>query len=160
MAKVRINGLIETVHVKNTGRCAELLRPGCEVWLTEPGSPGRKTRYDLVCVRKDTGVLFNIDSQAANQVTAEWLSEQGFDRVISEYRFGDSRIDFYMEKGEKRYLLEIKGCTLERDGIGYTRFVLIWKRIPLSEKPWSRRNGPVCAFCSCAAMWNRTAWRS
>ena len=119
VARVRINGLIETVHVKNTGRCAELLRPGCEVWLTEPGSPGRKTRYDLVCVRKDTGVLFNIDSQAANQVTAEWLSEQGFDRVISEYRFGDSRIDFYMEKGEKRYLLEIKGCTLERDGIGY-----------------------------------------
>ena len=119
VAKVRMNGLIETVHVKNTGRCAELLRPGCEVWLTEPGSPGRKTRYDLVCVRKDTGVMFNIDSQAANQVTAEWLSEQGFDRVLSEYRFGDSRIDFYMEKGEKRYLLEIKGCTLERDGIGY-----------------------------------------
>ena len=64
-------------------------------------------------------MLFNIDSQAANRAAGEWLSAQGFDRVIPEYRFGDSRIDFYMERGTERCLLEIKGCTLERGGAGY-----------------------------------------
>lgn len=119
IAKVEVGGVLETVHVKNTGRCRELLIPGCEVWLTVPGSPGRKTKYDLVCVRKDTGVIFNIDSQAPNKVVAEWLSGQGFDRVLPEYVFGDSRIDFYMEKEGVRYLMEVKGCTLEKGGIGY-----------------------------------------
>jgi len=119
IAKVEVGGVLETVHVKNTGRCRELLIPGCEVWLTAPGSPGRKTKYDLVCVRKDTGVIFNIDSQAPNKVVAEWLSGQGFDRVLPEYVFGDSRIDFYMEKEGVRYLMEVKGCTLEKDGTGY-----------------------------------------
>ena len=119
IAKVEVGGVLETVHVKNTGRCKELLIPGCEVWLTAPGSPGRKTKYDLVCVRKDTGVIFNIDSQAPNKVVAEWLSGQGFDRVMPEYVFGDSRIDFYMEKEGVRYLMEVKGCTLEKDGTGY-----------------------------------------
>ena len=119
IAKVEVGGVLETVHVKNTGRCKELLIPGCEVWLTAPGSPGRKTKYDLVCVRKDTGVIFNIDSQAPNKVVAEWLSGQGFDRVMPEYVFGDSRIDFYMEKKGVRYLMEVKGCTLEKEGTGY-----------------------------------------
>jgi len=119
IAEVEIDGRKETVHVKNTGRCRELLVPGCEVWLTAPGTPGRKTKYDLVVVRKSTGVLFNIDSQAPNKVVKEWLSTQGFDRVIPEYTFGDSRIDFYMEKGDERFLMEVKGCTLEFDGIGY-----------------------------------------
>ena len=98
IAEVEINGTKETVHVKNTGRCRELLIPGCEVWLTEPGTPGRKTRYDLVAVRKENGVLFNIDSQAPNKVVAEWLAGRGYDKIIPEYRYGDSRIDFYMEK--------------------------------------------------------------
>ena len=119
IAEVEIDGRKETVHVKNTGRCRELLVPGCEVWLTAPGTPGRKTKYDLVVVRKSTGVLFNIDSQAPNKVVKEWLSEQGFDRVIPEFTFGDSRIDFYMEKGDERFLMEVKGCTLEIDGMGY-----------------------------------------
>ena len=119
IAEVEIDGRKETVHVKNTGRCRELLVPGCEVWLTAPGTPGRKTKYDLVAVRKSTGVLFNIDSQAPNKVVKEWLSEQGFDRVIPEFTFGDSRIDFYMEKGDERFLMEVKGCTLEIDGMGY-----------------------------------------
>ncbi|WP_029200817.1 DNA/RNA nuclease SfsA [Oribacterium sp. NK2B42] len=119
IAEVEIDGRKETVHVKNTGRCRELLVPGCEVWLTAPGTLGRKTKYDLVVVRKSTGVLFNIDSQAPNKVVKEWLSTQGFDRVIPEYTFGDSRIDFYMEKGDERFLMEVKGCTLEFDGIGY-----------------------------------------
>lgn len=119
VAHVLLDGQRETVHVKNTGRCAELLIPGAEVWLTAPGTPGRKTRYDLVAVRKGDGVLYNIDSQAANRVAGEWLATQSYDRVMPEYRFGDSRLDFYMERGSERYLLEIKGCTLEREGIGY-----------------------------------------
>lgn len=119
VARVRLDGQIESVHVKNTGRLAELLIPGAEVWLTAPGTPGRKTRFDLVTVRKANGTLFNIDSQAANLAAGEWLREQGFDRIVPEYRYGDSRIDFYMERGAERYLMEIKGCTLERDGTGY-----------------------------------------
>ena len=124
IARVEIDGKTETVHVKNTGRCKELLVPGCEVWLTAPGTPGRKTKYDMVAVRKSTGILFNIDSQAPNKAAKEWLAEQGFSIVVPEYTFGDSRIDFYMERelpeGEARkYLMEVKGCTLEFDGIGY-----------------------------------------
>lgn len=119
IAEVDINGRREIVHVKNTGRCKELLIPGCEVWLTAPGTPDRKTTYDLVAVRKDTGVLFNIDSQAPNKVVKEWLDRQDYERIVPEYKYGDSRIDFYMERGEERYLMEVKGCTLELNGIGY-----------------------------------------
>ena len=119
IAEVEVNGTKETVHVKNTGRCRELLIPGCEVWLTEPGTPGRKTRYDLVAVRKENGVLFNIDSQAPNHVVKEWLGKQDYDKVVPEYTYGESRIDFYMEQGKERYLMEVKGCTLEIDGAGY-----------------------------------------
>ena len=119
IALVETDGKEETVHVKNTGRCKELLTPGCEVWLTAPGSPGRKTNYDLISVRKTTGTVFNIDSQAPNKVMGEWLAEQGFDKVIPEYTYGDSRIDFYMERSGENYLMEVKGCTLEFDGIGY-----------------------------------------
>ena len=119
IARVTVGGKTETVHVKNTGRCRELLRPGTEVWLTAPDTPGRKTKYDLVAVRKDTGALFNIDSQAPNAAAKEWLSAQGFDAVVPEHRYGDSRIDFYMEKDGERYLMEVKGCTLEIGGVGY-----------------------------------------
>ena len=119
IAEVELEGHVETVHVKNTGRCKELLRPGCEVWLTAPGSLGRKTTYDLVAVRKDTGVLFNIDSQAPNQVVKEWLMTQDYDRILPEYTYGASRIDFYLERGRDKYLLEVKGCTLEINGIGF-----------------------------------------
>lgn len=119
IAEVDIDGHKEIVHVKNTGRCKELLIPGCEVWLTEPGTPDRKTKYDLVAVRKGNGILFNIDSQAPNKVVNEWLAEQDFDTVKPEYTYGDSRIDFYMESKDQKYLMEVKGCTLEVDGIGY-----------------------------------------
>lgn len=105
--------------MKNTGRCKELLLPGAEVYLTEPGTPGRKTRYDLIAVRKSNGILFNIDSQSPNKVVKEWMEAQDFDRVIPEYCCGNSRIDFYMERGMEQYLMEVKGCTLEVDGIGY-----------------------------------------
>ncbi len=119
IARVLTDGREETVHVKNTGRCRELLVPGCEVWLEESGNPARKTRYDLIAVRKANGVLFNIDSQAPNRVTAEWLDRQAFDRVTPEYAFGRSRIDFCVEKGGVKTLLEVKGCTLEIGGVGY-----------------------------------------
>ncbi len=124
IAEVELDGKKEIVHVKNTGRCKELLLPGSEVYLTAPGNSDRKTKYDLVAVRKNNGVLFNIDSQAPNKVVKEWLSAQAFDKVIPEYKYGDSRIDFYMEKelpsGEtEKFLMEVKGCTLEIDGVGY-----------------------------------------
>lgn len=119
IAEVIIDGCRETVHVKNTGRCKELLIPGCEVWLTAPGNPQRKTKYDLIAVRKNNGIIFNIDSQAPNKLVKEWLASQGFDAVVPEYTYGDSRIDFYMECGNEKYLMEVKGCTLEIDGVGY-----------------------------------------
>ena len=103
VAHVEIGGSVEKVHVKNTGRCRELLIPGSQVFLTAPGSEGRKTKYDLICVRKSTGLL----------------KRQSFDRIIPEYTYGQSRIDFCMERSGQRYLLEAKGCTLEVDGIGY-----------------------------------------
>ncbi len=119
IAHVDVNGALHTVHVKNTGRCKELLVPGAEVWLTAPGNPLRKTVYDLVAVRKSSGTLFNIDSQAPNKVAYEWLAAQGFDRIVPEHTYGNSRVDFYMERGAERFLMEVKGCTLEEDGIGY-----------------------------------------
>ena len=120
VARVDMDGHIETVHVKNTGRCRELLREGAAIYLSESDNPARKTRYDLVSVVKEsTGVLFNIDSQAPNKIVAEWLRKQDYDVIIPEYAYGSSRIDFYMEKGNEKYLLEVKGCTLEKDGIGY-----------------------------------------
>ena len=119
IAEVETDGRRETVHVKNTGRCRELLIRGCDVWLTAPRTPGRKTKYDLVSVRKNNGMIINIDSQAPNKVVYEWLNKQDYNRVIPEYTCGDSRIDFYMEKNGERYLMEVKGCTLEEEGIGY-----------------------------------------
>ena len=119
IARVMMDGRTVTVHVKNTGRCRELLIPGAQVYLTAPGTPGRKTVYDLIAVRKSSGVLFNIDSQAPNAVVKEWLESRDYDRIIPEYRFGGSRIDFYMERNGIRYLMEVKGCTLEVNGTGY-----------------------------------------
>lgn len=118
-AHVEIDGCPETVHVKNTGRCRELLLPGAEVWLTAPGTEGRKTKYDLIAVRKSNGMMINIDSQAPNAVVREWLENRQYDLVRPEYPYGDSRIDFYLERGPERTLMEVKGCTLEVDGIGY-----------------------------------------
>lgn len=125
VAHVEINGHPETVHVKNTGRCRELLLPGSRVILNHSDNPNRKTAYDLVAVYKESLGLVNIDSQAPNQVMKEWLSSQGFDVIHPEYTYGNSRIDFYMERMKaaqntlERYLLEVKGCTLEKEGIGY-----------------------------------------
>ena len=119
IAHADIGGKAETVHVKNTGRCKELLIPGVPLVLAKADNPSRKTQYDLIAVKKEKIGWINIDSQAPNKVVREWLERQNFDRVRPEYVYGDSRIDFFMEKGARKYLLEVKGCTLETGGIGY-----------------------------------------
>ena len=124
IAIVSVDGDEIKVHVKNTGRCKELLIPGCTVYLEKAGNPERKTPYDLVAVEKD-GRIINIDSQAPNKVVKEWLESTGkYSKVQPEYKYGNSRIDFYMEKeipnkSVQPYLMEVKGCTLFKDGIGY-----------------------------------------
>ena len=119
IAKVYVDGNLETVHVKNTGRCKELLLPGADVILEVSDNPARKTRYDLIAVYKEELGLVNIDSQLCNKVAYEWLKKQEYDYIKPEYTYGASRVDFYMEKAGEKYLLEVKGCTLEIDGIGY-----------------------------------------
>lgn len=119
IAHVWVDGVLETVHVKNTGRCKELLLPRAKVVLEVSDNPNRKTKYDLIAVYKEGLGLVNIDSQAPNKVAAEWLATQDYTYVKSEYTYGKSRVDFYMERGEEKYLMEVKGCTLEMDGIGY-----------------------------------------
>lgn len=130
IARVEIDGREQTVHVKNTGRCRELLLPGARVFLEHSDNPGRKTAYDLVGVWKEGLGLVNMDSQAPNRVVGEWLREQQlhvfspeltlFDRVEAvrpEYTWGNSRIDFYFENNGRKCLMEVKGVTLERQGI-------------------------------------------
>lgn len=119
IAKVWVEGTLETVHVKNTGRCRELLLPEALVMLQVSDNPNRKTRYDLISVYKANLGWVNIDSQAPNKVVKEWLDQKGYTLIKPEYTYGASRIDFYMEKGEEKFLMEVKGCTLEIDGIGY-----------------------------------------
>jgi len=119
IADVDIDGVIETVHVKNTGRCKEILVPGVNVILSREDNPARKTKYDLVAAYKDDFGLINIDSQAPNAVAFEYFKNCGYDFIKPEYRYGDSRIDFYMERNGEKYLTEVKGCTLEIGGVGF-----------------------------------------
>lgn len=119
IAHVDLNGIVETVHVKNTGRCKELLIKGVTVILEESDNESRKTKYNLIAVYKENFGLINIDSQAPNKVAKEWLESKDYTYIKPEYTYGNSRIDFYMEKDDRKYLMEVKGCTLERDGIGY-----------------------------------------
>ena len=122
IAFVKIGDKEEKCHVKNTGRCKELLVPGCRVYLEESDNPNRSTRFDLIATEKKEGdriLLINMDSQAPNRVVSEWLQSQNYSLIKPEYTFGESRIDFYMERDNTKYLMEVKGCTLEIDGIGY-----------------------------------------
>lgn len=145
IAHVEIEGKLETVHVKNTGRCKELLIPGCTVILEDfrnrSGYENRKTKFDLIAVYKNLDqihplyknhnfLLINMDSQAPNKVVAEWLALQDYDFIKPEFTYGNSRVDFYMEKKTtaseeqkaatyQKFLMEVKGCTLEKNGIGY-----------------------------------------
>ena len=119
IAHVEICGQTEIVHVKNTGRCRELLPVGAQVWCQRSGNPSRKTKYDLITVRKGDR-LINMDSQAPNQAAKEWLAGDGLGEIKNlraETRHGDSRFDFSFEKDGKQCFLEVKGCTLEADGV-------------------------------------------
>lgn len=121
IAYVEVSGKLEKVHVKNTGRCKELLPPDAEVLLEICDHPGRSTKYDLVSVNKKGFGWINMDSQAPNKVVKEWLLKQDWVTYIRpEYTYGDSRIDFYYETetGEK-VLMEVKGVTLEKEGTAY-----------------------------------------
>lgn len=120
IAYVEIEGKKETVHVKNTGRCAELLIPGRTLYLQESENPSRKTKYDLIAVEKGNR-LINMDSQIPNKVVQEWLEAgnllEEIVQIRPEYTYGNSRIDLYVETKEKKVLIEVKGVTLEEDGV-------------------------------------------
>lgn len=120
IAKVNIDGEEQTVHVKNTGRCRELLKENAVVFLEKSSNPNRKTQYDLISVYKGD-MLINMDSQSPNKVVGEWLAEGGFLKnptlIKPEAAYGNSRLDFYLENENEKAYLEVKGVTLEVDGI-------------------------------------------
>ena len=119
IAHVEIAGKEETVHVKNTGRCRELLSVGAEVWCQKASNPNRKTQYDLITVRKGDR-LINMDSQAPNTAVGEWLRAGGLgeiENIKAESFHEDSRFDFSFTKDGRQCFLEVKGVTLENNGI-------------------------------------------
>lgn len=120
VAHVEINGAAETVHVKNTGRCKELLAPGASVYIQDNENPGRKTRWDLIGVKKGDR-LINMDSQVPNKVVREWLESGGLiediSMIRSEYTYKNSRFDLYVEAGKRKIFIEVKGVTLEEEGV-------------------------------------------
>ena len=119
VAHVQIGGAMQICHVKNTGRCRELLPAGAEVWCQESDNPGRKTKYDLITVRKGSR-LINMDSQAPNAAAKEWLLAGGLgpiENLKAEATHGDSRFDFSFTKDGRTCFLEVKGVTLETEGV-------------------------------------------
>ncbi|MEG0855619.1 MAG: DNA/RNA nuclease SfsA [Terrisporobacter sp.] len=125
VAYCEIDGEIEKIHVKNTGRCKELLVPGCEVYLEESNNPNRQTKYSLIAVKKGER-LINMDSQVTNKMVYESLKDKllvlpGFDEEMTlikpEKTYGNSRFDIYLEGETKKAFIEIKGCTLEIDNV-------------------------------------------
>ena len=125
IAEVEINGVVERCHVKNTGRCRELLTPDATVYLNRVDASNRKTNFDLIAVEKGN-LLINMDAQAPNTVFGEYVQKETFlpdlTLIRPEFRHGDSRFDFYLEQGEKRHLAEIKGVTpVEENGVAKFR---------------------------------------
>lgn len=120
IALVEIDGKSEICHVKNTGRCKELLIPGVRVFLEESDNPARSTKFDLIAVKKGK-MLINVDSQAPNKVIYEWIRGENYFKNIDvfkpETRYGDSRFDLYLEADGRRIFAEVKGVTLEEEGI-------------------------------------------
>lgn len=124
IAKVNIDGIEEIVHVKNTGRCKELLLDNATVYLYESDNLARKTKYDLIAVEKETKsgtIIINMDSQVPNDVVEEWLKSGALfskDATIRrEFTYNKSRFDFYIEDNAHKAFLEVKGVTLENDGV-------------------------------------------
>lgn len=120
IANIEVDGKREICHVKNTGRCKEILIENARIFVQEFNNTKRKTKYDLISVYKDK-ILINIDSQAPNKVFHEWVLDKGFFKDIKlikpEYQYKNSRFDFYLETKERKILVEVKGVTLEEDGI-------------------------------------------
>lgn len=120
IAHVDINGSIEVCHVKNTGRCKELFVPGAAVFLQKSSNPNRKTKYDLITVIKN-GILINVDSQIPNAVAAQWIENGGLFPDVTylkrEKTYGNSRFDLYVETPERKAFIEVKGVTLENEGL-------------------------------------------
>ena len=119
-AYVELNGEEELVHVKNTGRCAELLKAGATVYVQKSDKEERKTKWDLIAVEKGQRMI-NMDSQIPNRVVKEWLEKENLFENITcirpEYTYGNSRFDLYVEAGERKIFIEVKGVTLEEDGV-------------------------------------------
>ena len=119
IAHIAIDGKEEICHVKNTGRCRELLPAGAKVWCLDAENAKRKTRYDLIAVQKGNR-LINMDSQAPNAAAKEWLLGGGLGKIVNlkaESKYGDSRFDFSFQKDGRQCFLEVKGVTLEEDGV-------------------------------------------
>lgn len=120
IANVEIDGEIQVVHVKNTGRCKELLLPGSTVYCEKSDNPNRKTAYDLVAVEKGK-LLINMDSQAPNTAFSEFIHDgsfkDGIEYIARERKYKNSRFDFYFKRKGKEYFAEVKGVTLEDEGV-------------------------------------------
>lgn len=119
IAHIEIGGQEQICHVKNTGRCRELLPRGAQVWCEKSDNPARKTQYDLIAVQKGNRTI-NMDSQAPNVAAKAWLEKGGLGNIENlrpESRHGDSRFDFFFTKEGKPCFLEVKGVTLETDGV-------------------------------------------
>ncbi len=141
VALVSIDGRETAVHVKNTGRCRELLTEGAEVWLEKSSNPDRKYEYSLVTVKKGDRMV-NMDSQAPNKAVGEWLSGGGLFSDIKlikpECKYGNSRFDFYVEYEDKRAFIEVKGVTLENDGA-----------VSFPDAPTERGSKHLRELCEC-----------
>ena len=124
VAEVEIAGIRETIHVKNTGRCRELLLPGVEVFLEKADNPERKTPYDLIAVQKErpgkSPLLINMDSQIPNAVAQEWLQKSGLFSSTAVFKrevtHNNSRFDLFVTDGKRKVFIEVKGVTLENNG--------------------------------------------
>ena len=155
IAHVEIEGKEEVCHVKNTGRCRELLIPGCRVYLTRSDNPARKTKYDLIAVEKETArgpLLINMDAQAPNHVFEAWARagrfRPGLTLLRPETVYGASRFDFYWEAGTDRGFVEVKGVTLEEDGVARFPDAPTLRGVKhLEELVRARRAGYEAAVC-------------
>ncbi len=141
VANVSIDGTETAVHVKNTGRCRELLTEGAEIWLEKSDNPNRKYQYSLVTVKKGSRMV-NMDSQAPNKAVGEWLSAGGLFTGVKlikpECKYENSRFDFYVEYEDKKAFIEVKGVTLENDGV-----------VSFPDAPTERGTKHLRELCKC-----------
>ena len=164
VAEVELEGRTEAVHVKNTGRCRELLVPGARVYLTPGENPARKTAWDLIAVENGP-LLINMDAQAPNRVFGEWAAAghfvPGLTLLRPETTWGRSRFDFYWEAGpERRGFVEVKGVTLEQDGVAAFPDAPTERGVRhLEELSAARREGYECAVCFVIQMKGPTRFR-